>query len=86
MNKKELQLAAHFLNEASSQYANNGCNDVDESVWSRWTKEERQEFVKGFHEYNGDPEEYDPEYLHLPDFAIMGYLAHKLTTLPQTDK
>lgn len=78
LNEKEKQLAAYWLDEASDMYGNHGCNDVEEKVWDGWTKEERQQFVKEYHEYNGDPEEFDPNFLHLPDFAIMGFLAHKL--------
>lgn len=79
LNEKEQQLAAYCLGEASKHYGNHVCNDVEEKVWDGWTKEERQQFVKGFYEYNGDPEEYDPNCLHLPDFAIMRYLANKLS-------
>jgi hypothetical protein len=78
LNEKERQLAAHWLGEASDRYGNHGCNDVEEKIWDGWTKEERKQFVKEYHEYNGDPEEFDPNFLHLPDFAIMGFLAYKL--------
>ena len=39
---------------------------------------ERQEFVKKFHEWNGDPEEYEPNFLHLPDFAVMRFVSEYL--------
>jgi len=78
MNAKEKALAAKMLEMASDEFGNHGCNDVDESFWEGWTRDERIEFVKQYHEYNGDPEEFTPNHLHLPDFAIMGFLAHKL--------
>lgn len=78
LNEKEKKLASHWLDEASNIYGAKGCNDVEEKVWNGWTKEERQQFVKEYHDYNGDPEEYDPNFLHLPDFAIIRFLAHKL--------
>lgn len=78
ISEKEANLISHFLELASDEFSNMGCNDVPESVWDGWTKEERQQFVKEYHEYNGDPEEYDPEFLVLPDFAIMSFLAKKI--------
>ena len=80
MNDKEKELAAHWLHEASDVFGNHGCNDVPNDVWKDWTLEERQTFVKEYHAWNGDPAEYDPKWLHLPDFAIMSFLAHKLST------
>lgn len=78
MNKKEKQLAAHLLREASYVFGNRICNDVDEKVWDGWTKKERQQFVKEYYEYNGDPQEYDPNHLELPDWVIMNFLAYKM--------
>ena len=80
MNTKEKQLAAKMLEMASDEFSNHGCNDVENSVWKGWSKEERMTFVKEYHEWNGDPEEFDSKYLHLPDFAIFSFLAHKLET------
>lgn len=78
MTKKEINLTIHFLKEASEELSNNGCNDVDEKVWEGWTKKERKAFVKEYHEWNGNPGEYQEEHLHLPDFAIADFLAYKL--------
>lgn len=78
MNKKEKELASRMLEIAGELFANRNCNDVDDSVYDGWTHEERCGFVKEYHDWNGDPEEYDESYLHLPDFAIMDFLAYKL--------
>jgi len=78
MTDKEKKLTALFLRLASDEFGNHGCNDVPEKYFEGWTKEERQQFVKEIHEWNGDPEEYNPEFLHTPDFAIFGFLAHKI--------
>jgi len=78
ISKKELALAAKMLELASEQFDNNGCNDVDENVYEGWTLEERQKFVKDFHEWNYSPEEYDETFLHLGDSTIMSFLASKL--------
>ena len=79
MNAKEKTIAAKMLETASDKFSNHGCNDVDDDFWDGWTKEERQAFVKEFREWNGDPEEYDPEFLHMQDHSIMSFLAYKLT-------
>lgn len=78
MKAKEKQLAAKMLQLASDEFSNHGCNDVEESMYEGWSIEERQQFVKEFHEWNGDPEEFDPNFLHLGDDIIMSFLAHKL--------
>lgn len=78
MTHKEMKLCIHFLNQMLEQSFNCACNDVDDSVWDGWTKEERQAFVKESHEWNGDPEEYDPDRLAMLDFEIAGFLVAKL--------
>ena len=75
INKKELALAAKMLKLASDEFSNHGCNDVDENAYSGWTLEERKEFAKDFHKWNGDPEE---TFFHLADWTIMSFLAAKL--------
>lgn len=78
MNALERNLAAEMLQLARQYFGNHGCNDVSDKVWEGWSIEQRRQFVKEYHQYNGDPEEYDPNFLHLPDYAIMGFLAYKL--------
>ena len=80
MNTKEKQLAAKMLEMASDEFSNHGCNDIEDSVYEGWTLEERQQFVKEFHEWNGDPENFDKDWLHLGDSTIMSFLAYKLET------
>jgi hypothetical protein len=75
---KEKELLAKFVDLASAEFVNHGCNDVEDSFFDGWTIEERQAFVKEYHEWNGDPGGYHPDFLHLPDFAIMSFLADKL--------
>lgn len=63
----------------AERYARHGCNDLPHDFWNGWTKSERQEFVKTYHKWNGDPEEYNPEFLELPDFAVMRFIAEYLS-------
>lgn len=79
--EKILKLAAKMLETSASQFSNHGCNNVQDSVYEGWTLEERQEFVKEFHDKNGDPEEYSPNHLHLADWCLMDFLADKLREL-----
>jgi hypothetical protein len=37
-----------------------------------------QQVEKEYHEWNGDPEEFNPRFLALHDYAVMSFLAHKL--------
>lgn len=79
MTPKENKLAIQMLKLASNAFSNYGCNDVDESVYKDWTKQERIDFVKQFHEYNGNPEDFDSEKLDIPDWLLMDFMAYKLT-------
>lgn len=77
ITQKESQLVQDFLKEYADRLGRDGCND-----WrfpSDWTVLEKEEFVKRYHAWNGDPEEYDPKRLVLPNFAVVDFLAHKLT-------
>lgn len=78
MNIKEKKLAADMLEKASDEFSNHGCNDVENSVYKNWSLEERRQFVKEFHIWNGDPEEYNENFLNMHDYMIMGFLAYKL--------
>ena len=81
MTNKELKLAGDLLYEAKELFSNNSYNDVDKFMFKYWTLTERQQLVKDYHDWNGDPEEYDPEFIDLPDYAIMGYLSYKLNIM-----
>jgi hypothetical protein len=76
MTEKERAVAAQLLEMASEEFGNHGCNDWD--FPKGWTKEEKIAFCKEYHEWNGDPEDFDPNFLHLPDYAVMSFMADKL--------
>jgi hypothetical protein len=78
MNEKEIILTSKFLKMASEEFSNHGCNDVDNSFFEGWTQEEREQLVKDYLEYNGNPETFDKNYLWLPDWCLMSFLADKL--------
>ena len=78
MTEKEIKLAADLLLLASDQFANHGCNDMPDEYFKDWTLEERQTLVRQYWEWNGTPQEYDPEFLHIGDSFLMYFLAEKL--------
>jgi len=76
MNQKEAILASDMLNQLSEILGSRSCND-----WffpDDWTALEKAAFVKEFHNYNGDPENFNPLLLNLQDFSVAGFLAFKL--------
>lgn len=82
VNKKELELAARFLKYYAEELGSNGCND-----WNfpkDWTEEEKTKFVKDFHDFNGDPEEFDPDHIFLQDYCVASFLSNKLKKLAQS--
>ena len=76
MTPKEKKLIIDFLEEYYEELSGHGCNDWE--FPSDWTKKEKRQFVKEFHEWNGDPEEYNENFLHLQDSSIMHFLSVKL--------
>ena len=78
MTDNEKNLLIKMLKMASEYFGYKICNDTPEEFFINWSIDERKRFVKEYHEWNGDPQEYREDWLHLPDFAIFSFLAHKL--------
>jgi hypothetical protein len=76
MKAKWMKLAGELLKEASNEFTNRGCNDWE--FPADWTREDQEEFVKAMHVDNQSLEEFDPKYLHVPDWWVMSFLARKL--------
>lgn len=72
------ELAGRFLKLAADKFSDHICNDVSDKIWEGWSLEERKQFVKEYEDWNSKGEDYREGWFHLPDFAIMAYLAHKL--------
>ncbi len=79
MTPAELRLAADFLRELADRMSNDRCNDWEYP--EDWSGDERREFVRQYHEFNGDPEEFDPTRTRLANFCAVALLAHKLRAL-----
>lgn len=72
----EAELAADLLQMAADHFGyhvGNGYNLAEVIP----VVQKRRELMKKFHEWNGDPENFDPnnEYVWVSDFAMMAYMA-----------
>jgi hypothetical protein len=76
MTAKEKYLASELLEKAADEFSNHGCNDFD--FPDDWTAEEKADFVLRYHQWNGDPENFNLKYLVLWDYAVMHFLAIEL--------
>ncbi len=79
VSKNEKELCIKMLELLSDILGNRCCNDFD--FPESWSKEEVIKFVKDYHDWNGDPEEFSEEYLHLPDFGVVSLLAERLKAI-----
>ena len=65
MNAKEKAMLLRTYNYLMLNGECHGCDDEPRDLWNDWTLEEHQQLVKEYHDWNGDPEEYDPTFLHI---------------------
>lgn len=74
-----LRLGSHLLRMAADEFGNHGCNDF-KLIDLVPDVEERRALVKAYHEWNGDPHEYNAErtYTYFEDFALMAFLSHQM--------
>jgi hypothetical protein len=83
MTQAEMKLAAHLLRQASDTYGNHGCNDLD-LVEVLPDLADRQYVMKRLWDYNGTPEDYDPDDCDgAHDAVMMGFLADELDRAAQ---
>lgn len=74
----ERKLIVYFLKMASEEFSNHGCNDLDLKAIIP-DLEERRKLMKELHEWNGDPEEYNPNRCNMAyDWFLMNFMAHKV--------
>ncbi len=75
MNEKEMKLALDFLDKYEDVCSDEMCNDY----WfpKNWTEQEQIQLCKEYHEYNGDPEEFEGAN-DLNNFMVVAIIAAKL--------
>ena len=76
MNNKEKSIASDMLYILSDMMGNSFCNDWNFPI--HWSEDEKATFVKEFHEWNGDPENFDVNHLVVPDFGVAAFLSSKM--------
>jgi len=55
------------------------CNDLEPEEEALLTQSEWEELSKASHDWNGDPEEYDPKYAkYMSDFMVVEFLEYTL--------
>ena len=83
--ESECRLLADLLEMASDDFSNHGCNDLDLSKYMQPL--EINALVKAYHEWNGDPEEFDPNEefdqnannkFRLGDSTLMAFFASRI--------
>ena len=77
--EQKLSAIATLLSEMGGAFSNHGANDFGFSTVIK-DVETRREIMRGYHEMNGDPEEFNPEgdYADESDFVLMFYAATEL--------
>ena len=78
MTDKELLLAAKLLDLAQEEFSNHGCNDLPKDFLEDWALEEKKQLMKDYLELNGDPENYDDNFLYFMDDSLMWLMAEKI--------
>jgi hypothetical protein len=81
---RNLRLASSLLILASEKFSDHGSNDLNISRFLP-TKEERIDFDREYHIWNGDPEEHDPEFAGnnriVNDSIVMYFIASEILDL-----
>lgn len=54
------------------------CNDLLPEEKSILNQSQWREFAKEYHDWNGDPEEYDPSRVVMMDFMVVGFIDYLL--------
>lgn len=75
MNKQILLIASKLLDQASDQFSNHGCNDLDKEVLKAITNEE--ELTEDIRKYFDD-DDYPKNVTQVSDWSLMDYISDKL--------
>ncbi|MCK5614650.1 hypothetical protein KAR91_72970 [Candidatus Pacearchaeota archaeon] len=81
ISQKEIDIIADLLEELAEIMGRRCCND-----WTfpkSWTFDEQFKFVEEYHDWNGDPEEFElavkeGRWLNMQDYAVADFLCAKL--------
>lgn len=73
-NKKIFKLISKLLEIAGDHFSNHGCMELPDDFFEDWDQEEIKGLYKMWHEWNGDPEEFDENQSgYLGDWMLMEF-------------
>lgn len=78
MTPNEKKLLFAMLEHYSDIMGNAVCNDLPREWEAMLTKEEWVALDRQFHEWNGDPENHDPNRIMMMDFSVLYYFQRRL--------
>ena len=71
-----LNMVSKLLEMADNVFCNNSCNDLPSDFFEGMEEDEIKELHKHYHDWNGDPEEYDPDEINgLTDSGLMAFFS-----------
>lgn len=76
LTKNEARLAGTLLRDASDEYSNHSCNDLERPEW--FPQDEWDALALKIAKWGCTLEEYKPERRILTDWLVMEFLAHVL--------
>lgn len=77
LTEKHLALFEHILQRGMCR----GSSDLLQSEVAMLTKEEWQEFGKAYYDWDGEPENYDPNRVVVPDYGVVNFIKQTLINL-----
>lgn len=80
MTEKDKMFLAKLLGLAAEHTSRHVCNDLPKELREFYTDDEWRQLTKEFHEWNGDPEEFEecPDHFMHNDGCLMDFFAVKL--------
>lgn len=81
LTAKELAFLVALAKEGAGRMSSRICDDLDgqpRAAWETFTPQEKDAMTKGYHHWNGDPEEWEPGFYGLGAGMWLSYLASRL--------
>jgi hypothetical protein len=83
LSEKELKIIMYYREEAIADYADHGCNDLPDSIFRGWLKEEKADLKEGFKEWYNKNNDWefcggeDFSVKDIPNDDLVKYFIHK---------
>ena|GEM_PF-5050764 len=84
---KNINLLSALLELAADKFSNLSCNDFNLAEYLP-EADDRREFMQRYYEWNGDPEEFDPDedYESVSDNQLLGYFSEAVKDFIKADE